>query len=954
MARSRELKVNIVGDADKLDRELKRANSGLDKLGKQTRLTSTISSKGYAAMRVGATGAAAALGGLVVAGKKVVEAAIESEKSNARLRAQLKALDISYQENAKRIDTVIQKHSQLAGLDDEDLQDAFTAIVRTTGDVNTALRDMALVTDLVRAKNMDVVKAGELVAKIHNGQFGPLKKLGVQFEATTDNVDKLKESQKEVTAVELAGAQAQDRRANSLRAIEILSDRVAGQAQAYGKTTAGSVDRANVAWENLQETIGAAVAPAVEDAATAVADFVNEMQTGTGQGGRFVDRLEEIWKDLRPIITGFARAGRAVGQFALEHPGLVKLAGAVVAVGVAVKGLRFMSAITGFDLLLKAGRKAASGLRRSLASAGTAGGEAAAANAASSFAGTAGKSGKWRSAGRAVGRGFGRGIVIGALAGVATLVPDLIKKIQNSILGAPERLGESIGRRLSGLLGIGRQAGGLIPGSGRGDIVPAMLEPGEFVMQRKIVERYGPTFFANLNQGWGDATQRFTGGGIVARANKLDGMRIPYLYGGGHGTKDGFNRGGMDCSASVSYALGVSPRVSRQFMGFGRPGPGSPNDTKIYANPRHVFAVFNGRGWGTSRENPGGGPGWLSYNHRSGFTIRHLEDGAQKGRGSTGDPQETAEQGKQRLREREERAGSRAVNRITARFQPGISRATRTAAGLATAIEDASTRYGQLERLFGQTEEDLETPGGKARRLTELGALTEEKRKQLTRQKRRAAALRQAIAKLEALLKQGRRARDKSRGTRRAKITSRLKAYEDRLTDLRAELKALGFEIRDTELDIGDLLKEVREVAATQPEAPEPGPTVSERLGEVIGDIDLQERAGILTPEQAEALRIAARQTALAHQGLTERERWQIMGDLKEAQQQATQAMADNTQALRDLHAEMARQNAINESIVGVSLREAQRALADMISGQLGVRTANRAMLPGTGQLARL
>jgi hypothetical protein len=34
---------------------------------------------------------------------------------------------------------------------------------------------------------------------------------------------------------------------------------------------------------------------------------------------------------------------------------------------------------------------------------------------------------------------------------------------------------------------IRREAGGKVPGKGQGDIVPAMLEPGEFVMNRKAV-----------------------------------------------------------------------------------------------------------------------------------------------------------------------------------------------------------------------------------------------------------------------------------------------------------------------------------------------------------------------------------------------------------------------------------------------------------------------------------
>jgi hypothetical protein len=41
--------------------------------------------------------------------------------------------------------------------------------------------------------------------------------------------------------------------------------------------------------------------------------------------------------------------------------------------------------------------------------------------------------------------------------------------------------------------------GGKVPGSGPGDKVPALLESGEFVVRKKIVDKFGPTFFAGLN-----------------------------------------------------------------------------------------------------------------------------------------------------------------------------------------------------------------------------------------------------------------------------------------------------------------------------------------------------------------------------------------------------------------------------------------------------------------------
>jgi TP901 family phage tail tape measure protein len=53
--------------------------------------------------------------------------------------------------------------------------------------------------------------------------------------------------------------------------------------------------------------------------------------------------------------------------------------------------------------------------------------------------------------------------------------------------------------------------GGMVPGSGNGDIVPAMLTPGEFVLRKDVVEKY-PGMIAGMMAG---TIQGFDGGGIV-------------------------------------------------------------------------------------------------------------------------------------------------------------------------------------------------------------------------------------------------------------------------------------------------------------------------------------------------------------------------------------------------------------------------------------------------------
>lgn len=167
----------------------------------------------------------------------------------------------------------------------------------------------------------------------------------------------------------------------------------------------------------------------------------------------------------------------------------------------------------------------------------------------------------------------------------------------------------------------GFQAGGVIvPGQGSGDKVPAMLEPGEVVLNREAVAAMGGAERANsINR----KIPRFAKGGkvsgsmaaMIGLVNKYERASYPYLWGGGHG---GFPNGSspVDCSGFVSDVLHAggllsgAPMVSGALMSWGKPASGN-EPLVVYANPGHTVMSLNGRVAGTSGSNPGGGAGWI-------------------------------------------------------------------------------------------------------------------------------------------------------------------------------------------------------------------------------------------------------------------------------------------------------------------------------------------------------
>lgn len=220
---ARDLKVVITGDAKGLSNAYRDADRATGKFG-----------GGVKKMGLLAAGAVAGGTALLAKGlKDSVSAAMEAQKAQAALEAQMKASGQSYSKNASEINGVINRLSSLSGMDDEALSGAFTRLVRSTNDTKQALAQMTLTADIARAKNMDVAKAADVVGKVLDGNTGILKRYGVEVEK---------------------GATVQE-------ALAAAQSAFAGQAEAYGKTTAGAQDRMRVAVENLQEAVGSRLLP---------------------------------------------------------------------------------------------------------------------------------------------------------------------------------------------------------------------------------------------------------------------------------------------------------------------------------------------------------------------------------------------------------------------------------------------------------------------------------------------------------------------------------------------------------------------------------------------------------------------------------------------------------------------------------------------------------------------
>ena len=518
------VRVSITGDSSGLNRATRTAERDL------TRLESTGRRAGQGLKTGFLAAGAAATAGLAAGLGASAKAAIEAEKSQAKLEAQLDAVNISYRKHAAQIDEVIQKHSKLAGIDDEELQGAFTSIVRATGDVDKALGLLTVTTDIARARNIDVAKAAEMVAKVYNGNVGVLKRMGIAFEPVTAAQDRLRATTKKATDEQVRAAKEADKQATSQSALALLQGKFAGQAEAYGKTTAGALDRAKVASENLGETVGAKLTPLLAGAADALVDVVGAAErnwprlkqtvgTVTGAISGFIDDNRGDFNAMRDAVNNVATAVRAAIEGVVLPvvrrmlPGIkTAFSGAAETIKGAVRiitgvlTLDFKRAWDGVKTIFGGGLKTAAGVLRA--------GTAPIREAASKV-------------GDAIGGGLKRGVGK-AVEWLAARLQDLIdlynatvgritgqigKSKFKSPLGSIEDFAAQIQGAGSGIPAGKKATGGLIGSMAgpRGDRVPILAEEGEYVIRRRVVERFGPTFFAALNE----ELPRFAAGGMV-------------------------------------------------------------------------------------------------------------------------------------------------------------------------------------------------------------------------------------------------------------------------------------------------------------------------------------------------------------------------------------------------------------------------------------------------------
>ncbi len=214
-------------------------------------------------------------------GKAAVNAFSEDEQAAIRLSQSLNNLGLAFED--MRVKQFISDLEAASGVLDDSLRPAMQSLLMTTGSVAKSQELLTLALDMSRASGIDVATVSKDLSKAYVGQSRSLSKYNTGL------------SQVELRTKSFAELQ------------EFLNKQFAGQNAAFLETYAGKVSMLNVAYANMQETIGEGLVDAFE------------ILSGDGGIGGGTKAMDVFGESIANVTRGIAELTRSF--FTLQNYG---------------------------------------------------------------------------------------------------------------------------------------------------------------------------------------------------------------------------------------------------------------------------------------------------------------------------------------------------------------------------------------------------------------------------------------------------------------------------------------------------------------------------------------------------------------------------------------------------------------------------------------------------------
>ena len=251
-----------------------------------------------------AAGGAVGFAGLALGVKKAVSEYEEAAKVGAQTRAVIRSTGGAANVSADDVERLAGALSNKTAIDDEVIQKGANMLLTFTNVRNEAGRGndifnqaTSILTDMSVALGTDASKSAIQLGKALNDPVKgvtALQRVGVTF---TDQ-------QKQQIKTLVESGRTMDAQKIILRE---LNKEFGGSAEAQARP----LDRAKVAVDNLFEAIGKHLAPVVADAAGGIADFIGQLESGEGVGGK----VAAVFRGVGNAVDWIADRGRDVIGF---------------------------------------------------------------------------------------------------------------------------------------------------------------------------------------------------------------------------------------------------------------------------------------------------------------------------------------------------------------------------------------------------------------------------------------------------------------------------------------------------------------------------------------------------------------------------------------------------------------------------------------------------------------
>jgi len=242
---------------------------------------------------IGTAGFAAITGEIGFALKAFAEsqaqlARVDQILNNLFEQDKIKGFGDSYEEAQKKVRDFGASLQALGGIGDETAAEGLAKLAQITGDYTKAAKAATLAADVATYKQIDYGTAVDIVGKVLNGNVAILKKYGIEVD---ENMSKEE-------------------------AMAALTEKVGGQYQAFGKTIEGQTAILKQSFGDIQENIGAAFLPILQQVLDKIKPVIDKIVAWTAAHPELVKNI---------MLAGLALSGliAVLGTLGLVLPAVI-------------------------------------------------------------------------------------------------------------------------------------------------------------------------------------------------------------------------------------------------------------------------------------------------------------------------------------------------------------------------------------------------------------------------------------------------------------------------------------------------------------------------------------------------------------------------------------------------------------------------------------------------------